>query len=321
VGGDAALHSSDEGGVAGRRDSVGSVESVASMAAESLAARDASSRGVSFGARRPPHGGGGGSAGGSMLAVTPSSARTFIVGSWMGGGGDTGASRRTSVDVWPPPGTSASVGGVGGGGGGGRGGGRGSGRDGGRGGGRGGLSSSFAAAATSLSFVSVVTLASFYGGGGVSAGAHYGQEVLHIGGGGGEMGSGSRFLLGTSPAPGYEHQPLIAAPPWVGAALGWTMTAIYLSGRVPQIIMNHKRGTVEGLSISMFTLAVIGNATYMASILARSCAWWRIKPNLPWWGCTSCIQMTHFSSSASSASSSSRLQALRYDVIFQPLIL
>lgn len=25
-----------------------------------------------------------------------------------------------------------------------------------------------------------------------------------------------------------------------------------------------------------------GNATYMSSILARSCAWWRIRPNLPW---------------------------------------
>ena len=60
------------------------------------------------------------------------------------------------------------------------------------------------------------------------------------------------------------------------------MTGIYLSNRVPQIIMNHRRGTVEGLSISMFTLAVIGNATYMASILTRSCAWSRIQPNMPW---------------------------------------
>ena len=46
--------------------------------------------------------------------------------------------------------------------------------------------------------------------------------------------------------------------------------------------MNHRRGSVEGLSISMFTLAVVGNATYMASILARSTAWSRVKPNLPW---------------------------------------
>ena len=60
------------------------------------------------------------------------------------------------------------------------------------------------------------------------------------------------------------------------------MTCVYLSGRVPQILMNRHRGSVEGLSVSMFTLAAVGNATYMASILARSTAWSRVKPNLPW---------------------------------------
>lgn len=90
-----------------------------------------------------------------------------------------------------------------------------------------------------------------------------------------------RALL--SAAAGYNHKPLIgSAPSWLGPALGWAMTGIYLGGRVPQIVLNHRRGSVEGLSISMFALAVLGNATYMASILARSCAWWRIKPNLPW---------------------------------------
>ena len=86
-----------------------------------------------------------------------------------------------------------------------------------------------------------------------------------------------------SAAAGYNHKPLIgSAPSWLGPALGWAMTGIYLGGRVPQIVLNHRRGSVEGLSISMFALAVLGNATYMASILARSCAGWRIKPNLPW---------------------------------------
>jgi hypothetical protein len=60
------------------------------------------------------------------------------------------------------------------------------------------------------------------------------------------------------------------------------MTAIYLSGRVPQIMRNHTRGSVEGLSVSMFVLAVVGNATYLGSILARSLEWARIHPNLPW---------------------------------------
>ena len=60
------------------------------------------------------------------------------------------------------------------------------------------------------------------------------------------------------------------------------MTAIYLSGRVPQIVRNHARGSVEGLSVSMFALAVVGNATYLGSILARSTRWVTIAPNMPW---------------------------------------
>ena len=60
------------------------------------------------------------------------------------------------------------------------------------------------------------------------------------------------------------------------------MTAIYLSGRVPQIARNHARGSVEGLSVSMFVLAVVGNATYLGSILARSTRWVTVAPNMPW---------------------------------------
>ena len=81
---------------------------------------------------------------------------------------------------------------------------------------------------------------------------------------------------------GYKHAPLLPAPPWVGLTLGWLMTLIYLSGRVPQIAMNAKRRSVEGLSVWMFVLAVVGNATYAASILTRSLKWPRIQPNLPW---------------------------------------
>ena len=80
----------------------------------------------------------------------------------------------------------------------------------------------------------------------------------------------------------FIRAPLVRAPTWLGPALGWTMTAIYLSGRVPQIVRNHARGSVEGLSVSMFALAVVGNATYLGSILARSTRWVTIAPNMPW---------------------------------------
>ena len=91
---------------------------------------------------------------------------------------------------------------------------------------------------------------------------------------------GSRRLLETSSE--FIRAPLVRAPTWLGPALGWTMTAIYLSGRVPQIARNHARGSVEGLSVSMFALAVVGNATYLGSILARSTRWVTIAPNMPW---------------------------------------
>ena len=36
------------------------------------------------------------------------------------------------------------------------------------------------------------------------------------------------------------------------------------------------------MSVSMFALAVVGNATYLGSILARSTRWVTIAPNMPW---------------------------------------
>ncbi|KAK9669926.1 hypothetical protein RND81_13G164400 [Saponaria officinalis] len=68
----------------------------------------------------------------------------------------------------------------------------------------------------------------------------------------------------------------------VGQWLGWLMAAIYMGGRVPQIVLNIKRGSVEGLNPLMFIFALIANATYVASIIVRSTEWNDIKPNLPW---------------------------------------
>ncbi|CAA7389070.1 unnamed protein product [Spirodela intermedia] len=68
----------------------------------------------------------------------------------------------------------------------------------------------------------------------------------------------------------------------VGTFLGWAMAVIYMGGRLPQICLNMRRGTVEGLSSLMFGFALVGNATYVASILVSSLDWSRISPNLPW---------------------------------------
>ncbi|KAG6771093.1 hypothetical protein POTOM_022439 [Populus tomentosa] len=68
----------------------------------------------------------------------------------------------------------------------------------------------------------------------------------------------------------------------IGMFLGWSMAAIYMGGRLPQICLNIKRGKVEGLNPLMFVFALVGNITYVASILVDSLAWSKIRANLPW---------------------------------------
>ncbi|XP_020239300.1 lysosomal amino acid transporter 1 homolog [Cajanus cajan] len=67
-----------------------------------------------------------------------------------------------------------------------------------------------------------------------------------------------------------------------GQWLGWLMAAIYISGRVPQIWLNIKRGSVEGLNPFMFLFALMANVTYVGSILVRTTKWESIKANMPW---------------------------------------
>ncbi|KAA8531793.1 hypothetical protein F0562_006490 [Nyssa sinensis] len=67
-----------------------------------------------------------------------------------------------------------------------------------------------------------------------------------------------------------------------GQWLGWLMAAIYMGGRIPQICLNIKRGSVEGLNPLMFVFALIANVTYVASILIRTTEWEKIEANMPW---------------------------------------
>ncbi|KAK3030511.1 hypothetical protein RJ639_039541, partial [Escallonia herrerae] len=67
-----------------------------------------------------------------------------------------------------------------------------------------------------------------------------------------------------------------------GQWLGWLMAAIYMGGRLPQIWLNIKRGSVQGLNPLMFIFALIANATYVGSILMRSTEWEKINANMAW---------------------------------------
>lgn len=68
----------------------------------------------------------------------------------------------------------------------------------------------------------------------------------------------------------------------VGMWMGWAMAFIYMGGRLPQICLNMRRGHVEGLNPFMFFFALVGNMTYVGSILVASVEWSKIAPNLPW---------------------------------------
>ena len=67
-----------------------------------------------------------------------------------------------------------------------------------------------------------------------------------------------------------------------GYLIGWASGIIYLSSRVPQILKNRQRKSVEGLSPLLFFCAVMGNATYATSILLNLNEFAEISKYLPW---------------------------------------
>ncbi|KAI8084455.1 PQ loop repeat-domain-containing protein [Halteromyces radiatus] len=56
---------------------------------------------------------------------------------------------------------------------------------------------------------------------------------------------------------------------WMGRFFAWVCTFLYLSSRLPQIIKNFQRRSVEGLSMALFFFAACGNLTYVLSIFTN----------------------------------------------------
>ncbi|KAF8636680.1 hypothetical protein AX17_003486 [Amanita inopinata Kibby_2008] len=55
---------------------------------------------------------------------------------------------------------------------------------------------------------------------------------------------------------------------FLGRIFAWLCTTLYLTSRLPQIWKNYVRKSVEGLSMSLFVFAFLGNVCYVASILS-----------------------------------------------------
>ena len=54
----------------------------------------------------------------------------------------------------------------------------------------------------------------------------------------------------------------------LGQILGYICSVLYLGSRVPQLLLNHRRKSTDGISMLFFLFACIGNLTYNMSILA-----------------------------------------------------
>ncbi|KAI9281919.1 PQ loop repeat-domain-containing protein [Sporodiniella umbellata] len=76
------------------------------------------------------------------------------------------------------------------------------------------------------------------------------------------------FIFGVQVTQSVSSEPILNTT-LVGPALAWICTTFYLCSRIPQILKNHQRHSVEGLSLGLFSFAVGGNVTYALSILLR----------------------------------------------------
>lgn len=68
---------------------------------------------------------------------------------------------------------------------------------------------------------------------------------------------------------------------WDGQIAGWASALLYLSSRIPQIFKNRET-KCEGLSLALFVFAVVGNVTYVASILIKDLSRDYVIENLSW---------------------------------------
>ncbi|KAI5868172.1 PQ-loop-domain-containing protein [Durotheca rogersii] len=74
----------------------------------------------------------------------------------------------------------------------------------------------------------------------------------------------------SAPSQPGEDPPAAALPTfdlW-GQVFGWLCAALYLGSRVPQLLLNWRRRSTEGVSVLFFLFACVGNLTYVLSILA-----------------------------------------------------
>ncbi|KAL6453061.1 RTC2 Probable vacuolar amino acid transporter YPQ3 [Candida maltosa Xu316] len=83
-------------------------------------------------------------------------------------------------------------------------------------------------------------------------------------------------------SPGKHHHPkdLVFDP--LAQAFGWLCALLYLGSRIPQIVLNYERKSVDGISFMFFLFACLGNLTYVISILSIDMSWNYLWVNSSW---------------------------------------
>lgn len=72
----------------------------------------------------------------------------------------------------------------------------------------------------------------------------------------------------TPPGSGHgEDDEALALNIW-GQVFGWLCAVLYLGSRLPQLLLNWRRKSTEGVSMLFFLFACLGNLTYVLSIFA-----------------------------------------------------
>jgi len=68
----------------------------------------------------------------------------------------------------------------------------------------------------------------------------------------------------------------------LGIMLGWSSACLYLSSRAPQLWKNYSSNSTGNLSMYLFLLAMLGNTTYGASVIAFSTDFAYLMKQAPW---------------------------------------
>lgn len=76
------------------------------------------------------------------------------------------------------------------------------------------------------------------------------------------------YVSPKSKKPKSDPEPLTLDP--LGQAFGYLCAVFYLGSRVPQLLLNYRRKSTDGVSLLFFLFACIGNLTYVLSIMAYS---------------------------------------------------